>query len=288
MYQGQNFFDGWDFFTGQDPTHGTVQFLSQQDAATAGLAFVQGDGTVVVGVDNTTVLPVGTPRQSVRISTTKTYNKGLFIADFSAMPHGCSVWPAWWSVGPNWPQGGEFDVVEGVHNQATNQYTLHTSDGCTLDTAVQAANEAFTGQVLGTECASSGGDNAGCGILDTDTTSYGHGFNIIDGGVFAHLWDETGVKMWHFTRADIPQDLTAQNPNPSSWPTPSASWSSSTCSMDDHFFDHSLVLDITLCGDFAGPTYASSGCPGTCATAVADPTNFDFARFIINYVAVYN
>jgi hypothetical protein len=28
-HQGQNFFDGWDFFTGSDPTHGTVEYIDQ-------------------------------------------------------------------------------------------------------------------------------------------------------------------------------------------------------------------------------------------------------------------
>lgn len=36
----------------------------------------------------------------------KTYTHGLFIADIQAMPYGCAVWPAFWSVGPNWPNDG--------------------------------------------------------------------------------------------------------------------------------------------------------------------------------------
>ena len=54
------------------------------------------------------IQPVST---SVRISSKKTYNGGLFIADFFAMPHGCSVWPAYWSVGPNWPSAGTFHCL---------------------------------------------------------------------------------------------------------------------------------------------------------------------------------
>jgi hypothetical protein len=58
---------------------------------------------------------------SMRISTTKTYNGGLFIADFGRMPFGCSLWPAYWSYGTSstWPEGGEIDILEGVNNQVT-------------------------------------------------------------------------------------------------------------------------------------------------------------------------
>lgn len=52
----------------------------------------------------------------------KTYNDSLVIADFAAMPTGCSLWPAFWSynLSPGaWPLKGEIDVVEGVNLQAT-------------------------------------------------------------------------------------------------------------------------------------------------------------------------
>lgn len=42
----------------------------------------------------------------VRLQSQKTYSGGLFIADIVAMPYGCSVWPAYWSVGPDWPAAG--------------------------------------------------------------------------------------------------------------------------------------------------------------------------------------
>lgn len=202
------------------------------------------------------------------------------------MPHGCSVWPAWWMVGANWPNNGEIDVLEGVHNQPTNQYTLHTGSGCTLDKTPAAATknvttgalQAFSSTVLGETCESSDGNNDGCGFLDTDTRSYGAGFNSAGGGVYATLIDSTGVSAWFFSRDDVPCDIDSASPNPAGWGVPAAFWSAATCDPSTHFKGLSLTFDITLCGDWAGATYPSS-CPGTCASAVMDPANFQGAFF---------
>lgn len=194
---------------------------------------------------------------------------------------------------------GEIDVLEGVHEQPTNQCTLHTSPGCTLSTD----GKGVSGNIVNEQCASSGGDNIGCGFEDTDTRSYGHQFNLIAGGVFAHLWDNGGIKVWHFPRTEIPSDITAKKPNPSSWGKPVAFWSSSSCDMASHFYEHALVLDTTICGDLADATYKSAGCPGTCAQAVSDPSiyrceydpfkvssgfqQYTVAKWKLNYIAVY-
>jgi hypothetical protein len=40
-------------------------------------------------------------------------------------------WPAWWTVGTNWPADGEADVVEGLDGSATSNYhySLNGTDG---------------------------------------------------------------------------------------------------------------------------------------------------------------
>jgi len=284
LYQGEDFLTKWDFFTAPDPTHGLVNFQSKEDAVKKKLAYVE-NGTTVLAVDDFSNVPVGGRRDSVRIETKKKFSRGLFIADFERMPHGCSVWPAYWSVGPNWPAGGEIDVLEGAHHGPTNQYTLHTSAGC----EVRDFNEKeVSSRLLHNKCESSGADNRGCAFSDPDPLSYGHQFNVRDGGVFAHLWDNTGIKMWRFGRDAIPQDIRDKNPNPKTWGRPAANFPSSGCDIAKHFFEHVLVLDTTLCGDFAGPTFAGSGCPGTCEQAIANKENFIFAKWRINYIAAYD
>jgi hypothetical protein len=123
---------------------------------------------------------------SVRITSQKSYNGGLFVIDASNMPVGCSTWPSFWTVGPNWPSAGEIDIVEGVNNQATNQMTLHsgTSQGCTIG----KSGKQFTGQVLGTNCYSSPNADSGCGVEDTDTRYASHLFLMRQLGPDVSLW----------------------------------------------------------------------------------------------------
>ncbi len=64
QWKGTNFFNGFNFFTFPDPTHGLVNYLNQNAARSAGLVYVQSDGTAVMKVDNTTNLPSGVSRNS--------------------------------------------------------------------------------------------------------------------------------------------------------------------------------------------------------------------------------
>jgi hypothetical protein len=54
----------WEFFSAPDPTHGNVNYQTRADAIKKGLAYVQKDGTTVLKVDDTTVVPVGGNRDS--------------------------------------------------------------------------------------------------------------------------------------------------------------------------------------------------------------------------------
>lgn len=115
--------------------------------------------------------------------------------------------------------------------------TLHSGSkggACTLDRNLispTTGQKSFTSNVMGTQCESKDGANAGCAFSDPDPQSFGSGFNKARGGVFAHLWDSTGVKMWRFGRNEIPVDIASGRPDPASWPTPQAAWSSSSCDM---------------------------------------------------------
>lgn len=288
-YEGSTFFDTFNFYTGSDPTNGLVNFVDQQAAINDSLAYVTSDNKVIMRGDNTTQLAYGVNRNSVRITSQAQYNMGLFILDLEMAPWGCGVWPAFWTVGNGvWPYTGEIDIIEGVHDNQHNQVTWHTAPGCNL-----TQNTNFTGTIVQTngvdnlQCNALINNNAGCGVTEWSRASYGPLFDEAQGGVFAMNWDENGIAVWSFYRAAIPLDITQGEPNPSNWGEPVAVLSTQSCNITNYFANHSIVFDITFCGDWAGNSYATSGCPGTCANRLMDPTNFVNASWIINSLSVY-
>lgn len=54
----------WDFYSGEDPTHGSVNYQTKENAIKKNLAFVQADGTTVLAVDDFSTVPVNGRRDS--------------------------------------------------------------------------------------------------------------------------------------------------------------------------------------------------------------------------------
>lgn len=80
-WQGANFFNGFNFFTGADPTHGFVKYVDQPTAQRNGLISTAG-GPAYLGVDYTSKLAADGSqggRQSVRLESKAQYTEGLFI-----------------------------------------------------------------------------------------------------------------------------------------------------------------------------------------------------------------
>jgi len=270
-HEGQGFFDGWEFWTFPDPTHGVVDYVSEDTGRANGLVAVNAQGNAVMRVDTTQ--QVSGNRQSIRITTTQSFMGGLVIMDAVHMPTGCATWPAFWSNGPDWPVGGEIDIVEGVNNYTNNQLTIHTNPGCSLP-STNSANLAITGSVVGgTNCAAAQTGNQGCGVRAPNNNTFGVGFNRIGGGVYATQWDKDGITIWFFPRGSIPTDISAGAPQSQNWGMPVARWPASTCDPFKFFVDHVAIFDTTLCGDWAGAVWSASGIPGQ-EQSCADRTGF--------------
>lgn len=287
-YTVSTFFDMFTFYTEADPTNGFVEFVDQSTAQDAGYIGTIGDA-IYIGTDNTSVTSTG--RESIRLSSNKTYNTGnLVILDLAHMPGGiCGIWPAFWMVGPSWPSGGEIDIIEGVNLQDTNAMTLHTESGVTI---TDTGN--FTGTISTYDCyvdATDQSSNAGCSIDSSDTASFGSGFNDNGGGVYVTEITDDSINIWYFSRYNIPDDVASGAPVPStSWGTPAAQFMNGWLA-NEFFYDLNIVFDLTFCGDWAGDAWSSGTCSSyadTCNDYVGDnPSAFTDAYWAINSLKVY-
>ncbi|CAK5263768.1 unnamed protein product [Mycena citricolor] len=285
-YTGSTFFDGWQFWDsaidGPDPTGGAVDYVNQAEAQMAGLIEINDAGNAVIRVETTP--SVASNRKSIRITTQMSFTGGLVIMDSLHMPAGCGTWPAFWSTGPNWPAGGEIDVVEGVNDVLENQSTIHTSQGCTLPSSDPAQLNTTAAVVTADlNCVANLTETAGCWMQSGSNVSFGAGFNSIGGGVYAMKWDSEGISVWFFPRSIIPWDISSDNPVPDSWGLPVAHWPASTCNPEQYFSAHSAIFDISLCGQWAGTVWGTN-----CATLTGFPTCEAFvAQQGVSFIEAY-
>ncbi|KAL8735916.1 MAG: hypothetical protein Q9166_000478 [cf. Caloplaca sp. 2 TL-2023] len=258
-----------------DPTHGYVNYVDQATADSQDLYNVS-NGQVTWGVDHASVAS-GRGRNSIRLTSKTQYTHGLVILDVAHMPGSiCGVWPAFWMTGPNWPNSGEIDIIEGVNTGTRNQMTMHTGPGCTL---------------AGSSC--QGG--LGCPIKPTEqANNYGTSLNNGGGGVYAMEWTSGSIKIWYFPRNNgLPSDIFSANPNPVGWGTATASFvGGDDCEIDQHFMNNNIVFDTTFCGDWAGAVWSQDGTcsalAGTCQDYVQNhPEAFAEAYWTVNLLKVY-
>ncbi|KAI4227820.1 MAG: hypothetical protein L6R36_002114 [Xanthoria steineri] len=275
-YSTERFLDMFNFDTFDDPTHGYVNYVDRATADSQDLYNVS-NGQVTWGVDHVNIAS-GRGRNSIRLTSKAQYTHGLVILDLAHMPGGaCGVWPAFWMTGPNWPNSGEIDIIEGVNHQAQNQITMHTGPGCTL---------------AGSSC--EGG--LGCSTKPERSNNYGTGLNNAGGGVYAMEWTSAAINIWFFPRTGIPRDISSANPNPipAAWGPATASFpGGDNCNIDRHFKNNNIVFDTSFCGDWAGAVWAqdatcSARAAGSCQEYVRlHPEAFVDAYWTINSLKVY-
>lgn len=192
-------------------------------------------------------------------------------------------------VGPDWPTGGEIDILEGVNEQTNNAMTLHTAPDCKIgaDTSI------FAGEVTTPDCdvnAKNQSKNAGCSIEDPSTNSYGVGLNEIGGGVYATQWTDEAISVYYFPRGSIPDDVLGDAPNPDGWGLPSAKFTGG-CDIENTFKEQQIIFNTAFCGDWAGAAWETGSCAKKAATCDEyvqnNPSAFADAYWTINALKVY-
>jgi hypothetical protein len=311
-YEGQSFFDGFNFYDSADPTHGYVTYVSRSDAESDHLISYGAGQPAKMSVDASTSLTPpadssvyyginGIGRKSVRIESQKRWTHGLIIADISHMPSssdaGCGTWPAFWTLGSGpWPYNGEVDILEGANDQSKNFASGHTGSAdqtrqCTV------TNNGGDGDLIYNNCNLYTTDPfgnptnpTGCKVEDEDDKSYGISFNGNDGGVYAMEWTSAAIKVYFFPRGSIPSDISAGTPDPKKW-TPFAVFGT-PCDIDSNYNDMQIIFDTTFCGDFGDATWATTCAAktgfSTCAAYVASkPRDFAEAYWEVESLNVY-
>lgn len=297
----------WIFFKDQDPTNGLVRYGGNNNDLVE-LVESQVNSSVVyqlkLGVsrdvqefeitkaDNSKEKRKG--RRSVRLESQQGYDNGLFIIDVARMPAAPSCWPAFWLLGKEtlpdrWPCYGEIDVIEGVINTKSetvdkgNKNTLHTSK-------IKGSTGDYTDDCF--QCSSSGSDasrndktwgcggsqskpDLGCSLTSINPKSFGKAFNDNGGGIFAcEVTDNGKVTIWFWQRGDaqIPKDLYTTHPDPSTW---ESSYIHEFNPCPGYFKNLHLILNTTLCGDWAGSFFDLS---------LSDPKTENSRNACTNYV----
>lgn len=215
-------------------------------------------------------------------------------------------------------------VLEGVNSMTNNWMTLHTTPGCSFrrtgaaqffKTANCNAKEGKDGcpQRLASSSSSS---NATTTTTGQAVANYGEPFNAGRGGAYIMEWTSTDVHVWFLPRdnkaSSLFQTLVTAGPaslDTTALGTPLAGFSSTgsgggsvnsteglgSCDVDAHFYDHTITIDTTFCGDWAGSDEGWGGdaacgrLAGTCAEWVANnPQAFREAYWLFNSIRVYS
>lgn len=281
------------FYVGSDPTHGAVNYSKWDDLVT-----VTPEGKTIVSAGPLN----GAFRNMVRLVSKKMYNSGLFVISADHIPEGNGTWPSFWLTayepdGSNWACNGEIDIIEGVNSidesSSRNKSTLHTND----KEGVKCRQVGVPGISNGGDCTSNGGGSVdmkcgcnknsicpyqGCGVTSDSTSSFGKGFNNSGGGTYAcELTPEGAITIWFFPVGQEPKDLISNNPDPRNW-TNVKPISFNPC--QGQFSGLQIVLNTTLCGDWAGNVY-----PGGKSKCESDIKGADLsnAYWSINYIKAF-
>ncbi|KAK4159022.1 glycoside hydrolase family 16 protein [Cladorrhinum sp. PSN259] len=309
-YQPSEFLDKFEYFDGEDPANGFVQYTSQEEALRRNLAYVKTDNghttSVVLRADNS--LDAENGRRSIRLHSKNQYGPGLFIFDVKHTPYGCGSQPALWLADPdNWPENGEIGVMRGYHGDHINWMNLYTSANCN----VGGVKRKMKGSQITTHCDYSSESFNGCFSQawsfkqKENTYTIGPNFNNAGGGIMAMEYRNEGIRIWQFSRDNIPDDISLvgdghqKNPNPSKWGPPMADYPNTNCNIGDHFKNQRIIVNIGFCGSPAPYRWTEGdGCfvqnPGTtCQGYVAqnasafDNTYWEFNGFQIYRAASY-
>ena len=301
-YVVQNSWTGRDFIEGSnafvpklgDSTNGDTGYVTSSTDV-AKLVSYTIDGHFQFHVENEKTTDSSTPRKSLFLSSKQLFDEGLFIFDIEHIPMGLTTWPAVWLTSKSaqkWPCGGEIDIIEQVYGSVNNQSTLHTKSGCIQPSSLQLVNQNCNANAVDCPgCCEGKMANFGCPkIMENVPKAVGKVFNENKGGVFAMEWTkDKAIRMWFWSRSDIPSDVLSNSPYVESWGVPYVDFNA--CA--GHFFQMCIVINIALCGDWAGDVFVNGNDTGNASCIGYQKnkdtnSNYNEAFFTFRSIRVFN
>ncbi|KAM3501336.1 hypothetical protein MY10362_005625 [Beauveria mimosiformis] len=239
----------------QDDNWAWVKYQNVKDAEEKGIASVK-DNKVYLGVDHETKLKndeAGPRRDTLRVQSKWSFREGLVITRFYHMPKPvCGAWPAYWTLGENWPLNGEIDMYEGWNLHAVNKPAIHTGPKrvvgqCYLDSSASA-------KIVSEDCDNEFQNNRnawrgqGCQVEEVKDGIWG----ASDGGIQALEWTKDTIKLYTWPTGKEPENIDSKTPDTSSWGTPSVQLSSPGCDTSKAFGNQTILFTLPFCGDPPG------------------------------------
>eukprot|EP00922_Rhytidocystis_sp_ex-Travisia-forbesii_P072790 GHVS01108527.1.p1 GENE.GHVS01108527.1~~GHVS01108527.1.p1 ORF type:complete len:730 (+),score=120.70 GHVS01108527.1:183-2372(+) len=310
-FVGADLFTHFDFFTDEDPTGGFVDYVSLPTAFKERLVGAA-PGRAQIGVDwKQPVKPGERGRKSVRLQSKQRWDSGLWVFHIHHMPAGCGTWPAIWTNGPNWPHGGEIDILEGANDQVYSTTALHTDKGCDMSyindhlnpfdgtwTPAQTRNCYHAASPYNIGCAIEGRTNKNPTKRTTQqiTSPFGSTFNKQFAGrggayVVMELDPLKHIRMWLFAAHELPADLpTFLSPGkadvaaatpatyPDAWKKPPfASFPlGSHCDGHRFFGPQQIIINQTFCGGWAGWNFTPKCIAQTSSLSSSEKSLMDY------------
>jgi hypothetical protein len=105
-------------------------------------------------------------------------------------------------------------------------------------------------------------------------------------------WTLDAIDVWAWPRARVPDDVVrGAAPKPESWGKPVAHFALGAACTPDHFGPQQLILNTTLCGDWAGNVFVGPDGkrgPDACrAYVLAHPAAFEHAFWDVAYIRTF-
>jgi len=209
---------GWSFFDAQDPTLGLVQYIAGNPNVNdkTSTFFGSTDDQLKMQLVNAP----GIALYSTRLTSSDTFDYGLFLMDVRQIPFGRFVWPSWWLNGliygndpDKWSINGEIDIIEGGWQvgggeNALNTFSVHTNSRTSvpytqpqLNLNEATGNCEYAGPSNGKTCGLNGTQSCpflGCSRLwPVSANGYGRSFQSNGGGIYAiNVQCDSSLKLW--------------------------------------------------------------------------------------------